>query len=64
MESHVRIKASEQEMEEFFENDEFVSVRLYERIGTGLYKCVLRHKELDKPLKGTFTLKRIRELLY
>lgn len=64
MESHVKIKASQQEMEDFFENDEFISVRLYERTDVGLYKCVLRHKELEKPLKGTFTIQRIKELLY
>ncbi len=33
MESHVRIKATQQEMENFFENDELISVRLYEQIG-------------------------------
>ena len=64
MESHVKIKASQQEMEDFFENDELISVRLYERTDAGLYKCVLWHKELEKPLKGTFTIKRIKELLY
>lgn len=31
MESHVKIKASQKEMEYLFENDEFISVRLYER---------------------------------
>lgn len=51
-------------MEDFFENDEFISVRLYERTDAGLYKCVLRHKELEKPLKGIFTIQRIKELLY
>lgn len=56
MESHVKIKASQKEMEDLFENDEFISVRLYERTDAGLYKCVLRHKELEKPLKGTFTI--------
>ena len=64
MESHVKIKASQQEMEDLFENDKFISVRLDERTATGLYKCVLRHKELKKPLKGIFTIKRIKELLY
>lgn len=64
MESHVKIKATQSEMEDFFENDEFVSVRLYERTEAGLYKCVIRHKELKKSLKGTFTIKRIKELLY
>ena len=57
MESHVKIKASQKEMEYLFENDEFISVRLYERTDAGLYKCILRHKELEKPLKGIFTIK-------
>lgn len=60
MESHVKIKASQKEMEYLFENDEFISVRL----DAGLYKCILRHKELEKLLKGIFTIKRIKELLY
>lgn len=60
MESHVKIKASQKEMEYLFENDEFISVRLYERTDAGLYKCILRHKELEKPLKGIFTIKRSR----
>ena len=60
MESHVKIKASQKEMEYLFENDEFISVRLYERTDAGLYKCILR----QKPLKGIFTIKRIKELLY
>lgn len=38
MESHVKIKASQKEMEYLFENDEFISVRLYERTDAGLYK--------------------------
>lgn len=41
MESHVKIKASQKEMEYLFENDEFISVRLYERTDAGLYKCIL-----------------------
>ena len=64
MESHVKIKASQKEMEYLFENDEFISVRLYERTDARLYKCILRHKELEKLLKGIFTIKRIKELLY
>ena len=51
MESHVKIKASQQEMEDFFENDEFISVRLYERTDAGLYKCVLRHKGIGEALE-------------
>lgn len=64
MESHVKIKATQEEMEDFFENDEFISVRLYEQVEAGLYKCILRHKELVKPLRGTFTLKKLKKLLY
>lgn len=34
MESHVKIKASQKEMEDLFENDEFISGGLYERTDT------------------------------
>ncbi len=64
MESHVKIKATWEEMNDLFENDEHILVKYYERIETGLYKCILRHKELDKKLYGTFTIKRIKELLH
>ena len=59
MESDIKIKCTQEEMEQFFDDGANVSVRHYDMINPNLFKCRIRHKELEKPLNGTYTLKYI-----
>lgn len=62
MESYIKIKATVPEMRKFFEKDH--GVRYYEiekRQGGELciFSVLYRHAELEKPLRGTFTIERL-----
>jgi len=63
MESRIKIKCNRREMAEAFENSEIFSIRFYEEIRHGLFNAVVRHKELTDNLKGTYTIKKLNELL-
>lgn len=67
MESRIKIIATPRQMNAACNRSKNFSVKYYERVykyedGTCEYDCIIRHKELDKPL-GVFTLNEIKELL-
>ncbi len=51
-------------MEDFYFNDPEISVKWYERTKNGLYKCLIRHRELPSELEGTFTINELRSILH
>ena len=57
MESHVIIKATEKEMNDFFEKDDLCSVKYFEPKGRGNYQATICHPELPESLQGTFTIR-------
>lgn len=57
MESEVTIKATYEEMNAFFENDELCLVKYFKSNNNGTFKAIIRHPELSKPLRGKFTIK-------
>lgn len=57
MESEIIIKASLEEMENFFDNSpDCVSVRYYKEIESGLFEARIRHAERKSYLRGEYTI--------
>lgn len=53
---NIIVHASNKEFAEFFDHDHMISVRTYERSpytlqdGRSIFKCTIRHTELDRPI--------------
>lgn len=59
MESYIKIKATASEMRKFFEKDAGVRYYKIEKKQGGelcIFSVLYRHAELEKPLRGTFTI--------
>lgn len=65
MEYHKNIKATDREMQKFFENEEYnYSVRYFEKIGKNLFKTIIRTPEnIEFPKSKTLSINTIKKLL-
>ena len=56
MESYIKVKASDKRLSKAFDESCLFMVKRYDKVKEGLFMVTLRHKELEKPLKGTYTV--------
>lgn len=59
MESNITIKASVEEMSDFFDENSVCSVRHYEQNKDGTFQARIRYAERKRRLSGTFTIPQI-----
>lgn len=59
MESRIKIIATTEEMEKFFDENDVCSVRYYNTIGNDLFEVIIRHAERRHYLKGIYTIPQI-----
>jgi hypothetical protein len=63
MENTLRIKGTESEMVELFNNSNFISIRFYQLIKLNTYNVVIRHNEdIEKQILSSKTVKRLLEI--
>ena len=56
MESDITIKATNKEMENFFDKNNVCSVRYFKSKGNGIFEAKIRHSERKHYLCGTYTI--------
>jgi len=62
MHSDIKIRCTLEDMEDLFDNNETFSVRHYKMVGVDLFKCTIRHKELEKNLSGTYSISKLKSI--
>ena len=63
MESNIRIKAKLEHIDHEFENPQTgYYIKYYKQVSPMICECLIRHRELENDLTGTFTLKQLNNM--